>query len=86
VVEDNAAHQADDKKDAKSAKARAHILMCTAPKLRGLIPKGSAKEAWAALETFGKHRAVERKIQLHRQLASYAQKGSEKVSDSATTH
>jgi hypothetical protein len=81
AVEENADHEADAKKAGKSAKARAYILMCTAPKLRGLIPKGTAKEAWTALETFGKQRAVERKIELHRQLASCAQKGSEKVSE-----
>jgi hypothetical protein len=76
AVEENADHEADAKKAGKSAKARAYILMCTAPKLRGLIPKGTAKQAWTALETFGKQRAVERNIELHRQLASCAQKGS----------
>jgi hypothetical protein len=81
AVEENAEHAADDKKIAKSAKARAHILMCVAPKLRGLIPRGTAKQAWVALETFGKQRAVERKIELHRQLASCAQGSSEKVSE-----
>jgi gag-polypeptide of LTR copia-type/Domain of unknown function (DUF4219) len=81
AVEENAAHGADTNKAGKSAKARAYILMCTAPKLRGLIPRGTAKEAWTALETYGKQRAVERKIELHRQLASCMQKSSEKVSE-----
>jgi gag-polypeptide of LTR copia-type len=79
--EESSAHRKDENGTAKSAKARAHMLMCTAPKLRGLIPKGSVKQAWQALENFGKQRASERKIELHRQLASCTQKSSEKVSE-----
>jgi hypothetical protein len=40
AIEENAAHAADAQRSVKSLKARAHILMCTTEKLRGLIPSG----------------------------------------------
>jgi hypothetical protein len=45
AVEENDIRKQDDKGTVKSAKARGHILMCTAPKLRGLIPKFWNREA-----------------------------------------
>ena len=49
--------------------------------MRGLVPRGTAKEVWTALETFGKQRADERKPDLHRQLASVSQKSGEQVTE-----
>jgi gag-polypeptide of LTR copia-type/Domain of unknown function (DUF4219)/Zinc knuckle len=84
AIEENAAHAADAQKSVKSLKARAHILMCTTEKLRGLIPSGqgaTGKQAWNALETFSLRRAAERKTELHRQLIQVHQGSGEKVAE-----
>ena len=84
AIEENAAHLADEHGETKSRKARAHVLMCTSEKLRGLIPSSTGatgKQAWKALENFCMRRAAERKTELHQQLAQVSQQSGERVSE-----